>query len=117
MHQDKMAIVLNGLHHWRHTRRPAGSDSLLQSPSLKSEDTIIIFADAGFSFYLHGRDRKAKKLVSRIPATLLCVHGNHEVRPESLPELYHEGKRFGTDVMVENAFRTFFSLWAERSMT
>lgn len=85
--------------------------------SLKSEDTIIIFADAGVSFYLHGRDRKAKKLVSRIPATLLCVHGNHEVRPESLPELYHEGKRFGADVMVENAFRTFFSLWAERSMT
>jgi len=40
--------------------------------SLKSEDTIIIFADAGFSFYLHGRDRKAKKLAARKRSALVC---------------------------------------------
>ena len=72
--------------------------------SLTSEDAIIILDDAGFSFYLHGRDHEAKKLASRIPATLLCIHGNHKARPESLPELYHEGKCFGAAVMVEDAF-------------
>lgn len=71
---------------------------------LTPEDTIIILGDAGFNFYLHGRDHKAKKLASRIPATLLCIHGNHEARPQSLSELYHEGKRFGTAVMVEDTF-------------
>lgn len=43
--------------------------------SLTSKDTIIILGDAGFNFYLHGRDCKAKKLATRIPATLLCIHG------------------------------------------
>lgn len=71
---------------------------------LTPEDTIIILGDAGFNFYLHGRDHKAKKLASRIPATLLCIHGNHEARPQSLPELYHGGKRFGAAVMVEDTF-------------
>ena len=88
-----------------------------EAHSLTPEDTIITLGDAGFNFYLYGLDRKAKKLAARISATLLCVHGNHEARPESLSELYHEGKRFGADVMVENAFRTFFSLWTERSVT
>lgn len=49
-----------------------------EAHSLTSEDTIIILGDAGFNFYLHGRDRKAKKLAARIPATLLCIHGNHK---------------------------------------
>jgi hypothetical protein len=71
---------------------------------LTSEDTIIILGDAGFNFYLHGRDRNAKKLAARIPATLLCIHGNHEARPQSLPELYHEEERFGATVMVEDVF-------------
>lgn len=75
-----------------------------EAHSLTSEDTIIILGDAGFNFYLHGRDRKAKKLAARIPATLFCIHGNHEARPQSLPELYHEEERFGASVMVEDAF-------------
>lgn len=72
--------------------------------SLTSEDTIIILGDAGFNFYLHGRDRKAKKPASYIPANLLCIHGNHEARLQSLPELYHGEERFGASAMVEDAF-------------
>lgn len=72
--------------------------------ALTAEDTIIILGDAGFNFYLHGRDQKAKRLASRIPATLFCIHGNHEARPQSLPELYHEEKWFGASVMVEDDY-------------
>ena len=75
-----------------------------EAHSLTADDTIIILGDTGFNFYLHGRDRKAKKLAARIPATLLCIHGNHEARPQSLPELYHEEQRFGGAVMTEDAF-------------
>lgn len=88
-----------------------------EAHSLTSEDTIIILGDAGFNFYLHGRDRKAKKLAARIPATLFCIHGNHEARPQSLPELYHEEERFGASVMVEDAFPNIPSRWMERFMT
>lgn len=75
-----------------------------EAHSLTADDTIIVLGDTGFNFYLHGRDRKAKKLAARIPATLLCIHGNHEARPQSLPELYHEEQRFGGAVMTEDAF-------------
>lgn len=75
-----------------------------EAHSLTADDTIIILGDTGFNFYLHGRDRKAKKLAARIPATLLCIHGNHEARPQSLLELYHEEQRFGGAVMTEAAF-------------
>ena len=33
-----------------------------EAHSLTADDTIIILGDTGFNFYLHGRDRKAKKL-------------------------------------------------------
>lgn len=72
--------------------------------SLTPEDTIIMLGNAGFNFYLHGRDRKAKKLAARIPATLFCIHGNHEACPQSLPELYHKEERSGAAVMVEDAY-------------
>ena len=38
-----------------------------EAHSLTADDTIIILGDTGFNFYLHGRDRKAKKLAARIP--------------------------------------------------
>ena len=44
-----------------------------EAHSLTADDTIIILGDTGFNFYLHGRDRKAKKLAARIPATLLFM--------------------------------------------
>lgn len=77
--------------------------------SLTSEDTIIILGDAGFNFYLHGRDYKAKKLASRIPATLLCIYGNHEARLESFPGFCHEEERCGRMHFSSNSIDSVLS--------
>lgn len=71
---------------------------------LTEEDTIIILGDVGANFYLHGRDRKTKKIASRIPATIFCIQGNHEARPQSLPDLYHEQEWKGGTVFIEDAY-------------
>lgn len=42
--------------------------------------------------------------MAHIPAILLCIHGNHEVRPQSLPERYHEEDCFEAAVMMEDVF-------------
>lgn len=75
-----------------------------QRKGLTEHDTIVILGDAGANYYLHGRDRQTKKRASRIPATLFCIHGNHEARPQSLPQLYHERHWCGGTVFVEEAF-------------
>lgn len=77
--------------------------------SLTPEDSIIILGDAGFNFYLHGRDQKAKKLASRIPATLLCIHGNREVRAVASRSLSRgkalRSSRHGGGCVPEYSFR------------
>lgn len=68
----------HGLHHRRHAQRPPGLVRFSAEYSLGPNDAIIVLGDTGFNCYLHGRDARAKKLASRIPAKLLCIHGNHE---------------------------------------
>ena len=52
---------------------------------LRKEDTIIILGDAGYNYYGNERDRIAKQRLSRLKPTILCIHGNHEIRPANIP--------------------------------
>ena len=45
---------------------------------------MIILGDVGINFDLNRKERKIKGMLSRLPITLLCVHGNHEERPRNL---------------------------------
>lgn len=49
-------------------------------------DILIILGDAGINFYGPVKDCAKKKLLQTLPITLFCIHGNHEMRPESIPE-------------------------------
>lgn len=71
---------------------------------LSGEDTIVILGDAGFNYYNSGRDVWTKKTVVGIAPAVLCIHGNHEMRPQSLPKLYHEAQWHGGAVFVEDEF-------------
>ena len=71
---------------------------------LTTEDTIIILGDAGFNYFKDERDSWTKKIVAKIKPTVFCIHGNHEMRPQSLPQLYHETKWHGGAVFVESAY-------------
>jgi 3-oxoacid CoA-transferase subunit A len=49
-----------------------------------TDDILIILGDAGINYFGGGKDRALKRLLAELPITLLCVHGNHEQRPETL---------------------------------
>ena len=51
------------------------------------ETAIIILGDAGFNFYLSQTDDKLKKEVNDLGYTIYCVRGNHEARPQDIPEM------------------------------
>lgn len=52
------------------------------------DDTMIILGDAGINYYGGWRDIHKKQRLAKLPITLFCIHGNHEIRPGTLP-CYH----------------------------
>lgn len=71
-------------------------------PFTPERDALIILGDVALNYYEDGRDVAVKKIVSRFPLTLLCIHGNHEMRPEGIPS-YEESIWCGGAVYVEEA--------------
>lgn len=48
-------------------------------------DLIVILGDACLNYHLNINDLVNKAKVAEYPATFLCIHGNHEERPENIP--------------------------------
>lgn len=71
---------------------------------LGSEDVIVLLGDVGMNYYgnKHG-DRHRKKRLNNLGVTMLCIHGNHEMRPETIIT-YHETQWHGGTVFVEDEF-------------
>lgn len=67
------------------------------------EDVLVVLGDAGINYYLDERDHALKQELSRLPVTLLCVHGNHEERPEEIGAYEEQLWRDGA-VYVEPEF-------------
>ena len=53
------------------------------------EDLLIILGDVGVNYHLNEIDDKRKAYLNSLPISVLCIHGNHEERPEML-ESYHK---------------------------
>ena len=68
---------------------------LVFSVSSSTEDVMIILGDAGINYYGEPEDRELKEHLSVLPITLLCIHGNHEMRPENANKIicYRTRKR------------------------
>lgn len=49
------------------------------------DDILIILGDAGINYYGGKKDKRIKAMISKCPITLICVHGNHEARPSTIP--------------------------------
>ena len=64
------------------------------------DDLMIVLGDAGINFYADMRDVLRKKYIVELPITLLCIHGNHERRPDTLG-VYEEAKWHDGIVYVE----------------
>lgn len=67
------------------------------------DDVMIILGDAGFNYYGGWRDERQKKRMACLPITIFCIHGNHEMRPESLPG-YREQQWHGGTAYAEDAY-------------
>lgn len=50
----------------------------------KKEDILIVLGDAGINTGKLIRDMDRKDMLEELPITLLCIHGNHEQRPETI---------------------------------
>ena len=68
-----------------------------------ADDTMIILGDAGFNYYGGHRDRAAKEKMARMPLTIFSIHGNHEMRPGTIPS-YHIVEWNGGKVYVEDEY-------------
>lgn len=66
------------------------------------DDILIILGDAGIN-YFGEEDKRIKVYLQKLPITFLCVHGNHEERPENI-ESYQEKELFSGKVYVEEEY-------------
>lgn len=53
--------------------------------NLTREDIIVILGDAGLNYCGDERDNELKEIFARLKPTIFCIHGNHEMRPHTIP--------------------------------
>lgn len=67
------------------------------------DDVMIILGDAGFNYYGGKRDQRVKQRISEMPITIFSIHGNHEMRPGTIPS-YRDTMWRGGFVFVEDEY-------------
>ena len=77
---------------------------MIRRMKLSADDVIVILGDVGLNYYGNKRgDWDRKWRLNREGVPILCIHGNHEQRPSTIPSYnvreWHEGK-----VYVEEEF-------------
>lgn len=72
--------------------------------SLTESDTIVILGDAGYNYFGNEYgDLRNKRIIGRMSPTVFCIHGNHEMRPSTIPS-YTTKEWNGGMVYYEQAF-------------
>ena len=70
-------------------------DDLVFSVESAIDDVLIILGDAGINYFGEPDDRELKEHLMSLPITFLCIHGNHEIRPENISTYNEKGWRGG----------------------
>lgn len=71
--------------------------------TMAEDDVLVILGDAGINYYGIPTDNELKQMLSDLHITLLCIHGNHEMRPETI-ETYEEVEWNGGNVYIEQEY-------------
>ena len=69
----------------------------------KSCDTLVLLGDVGANYYGNSKDNILKDILDSIGIKILCIHGNHEMRPINVPG-YIEQEWNGGTVWVQPDF-------------
>ena len=67
------------------------------------DDILIVLGDAGINYYRRWKDMHLKEQLAKLPITLFCIHGNHEIRPHKVAS-YHTADWHGGQVYLEDAY-------------
>ena len=78
-------------------------DCFCEKMQTNKDDVLIILGDAGINYYSGEPDAKKKEYLESLPITIFAIHGNHEMRPQSIPT-YHEVEWCGGMVFVEDEY-------------
>lgn len=70
---------------------------------LTQEDILVLLGDVGANYYGDQRDDTMKEALSKLPPTILCIHGNHEMRPWHI-DGYHLADWNGGKVWMQDRF-------------
>ena len=77
--------------------------TLFESFQPEPEDIIVILGDVALNYTGRLRDRMMKEDLSALKSTFLCIHGNHENRPQNIAS-YKEMEWHGGRVLYEEDF-------------
>ncbi len=55
-----------------------------EAKNLTDRDTVILLGDVGANYYKGKRDKRLKASFAALKPTFLCIHGNHEIRPQTI---------------------------------
>ena len=71
--------------------------------NVTENDTVIILGDAGINYWGDSSDVDLKRRLAKLPISFFCIHGNHEMRPQTISGYTYEF-RFGGMCLVEPEF-------------
>ena len=82
---------------------PQGVVRFSRKMKLSETDIVVLLGDVGANYYRDGRDLAVKRALDSVGATVLCIHGNHEIRPARIPS-YQRKSWNGGSVWYEERF-------------
>lgn len=80
---------------------PWGVKRFCTKQKLTKDDILILLGDVGANYYGDWRDDEMKKVLAKLAPMILCIHGNHEIRPWHIGG-YHEALWNGGKVWVQD---------------
>lgn len=80
-----------------------GVVSFAKQHELTESDILVILGDVGANYFGNWRDRYCKDDLAKMKSTILCIHGNHERRPATLPS-YKQKEWNGGMVWYEDEY-------------
>ena len=70
---------------------------------IQADDKIVLLGDVAVNYFGDDSDRYRKENLNKLGIPVLCIHGNHEMRPATI-RTYHESQWNGGTVYIEDEY-------------